>query len=365
MAARLFRDVLPPALIFGAAAVLWVALFAVRAASGGDRFDFVRWEVQALPGAALYRLGAPLRTDPAADAALAGYFALSDRSAPASAALESAAEAAIAGRIDAVLRAQGIGWPVPAPGTLFPPVNLELAAAPRALVVSPRARIARVRTEALRPDFTFAAGETLERRIEADRTLSALVVGTGGIATYPAIVASSEDYAGTVTAAAHEWVHHYLALYPLGRAYFSGNAETINETVADVVGEEVARLVIEHWGTPLAPPAARRPVIDATAVLRDLRIEVDALLAAGRIEDAERRMQTVRVQLDSMGVGIRRINQAYFAWYGTYAARPDSIDPLGGQVRAARARAGSLARFLEQIRALSTREEVARLAGGS
>lgn len=354
-----------------AATALWVALFAVRAARGGDRFDFVRWEVQALPGAALYRLGAPLRTGPTPDEALARYFALSDRRSPEAARLENAVEAAIADRIDAVLRAQGIGWPLPAPGdAVFPPVNPELAAAPRVLVVSPRARIERLRADALRPDLTLADAQALEQRIETDRTRSALVVGTGGIATYPAIVLTGDDYAGTVSAAAHEWVHHYLALYPLGRAYFTGDARTINETVADVVGEEVARLVLERWGTPGAPgPAApvapaRPPAVDIDRVLRDLRTEVDTLLAAGRSEDAERRMEQVRAQLEAAGFRIRRINQAYFAWYGTYAARPDSIDPLGGQVRAARAQAGSLARFLEQIRVVRTRDEVARLAGG-
>jgi hypothetical protein len=72
-------------------------------------------------------------------------------------------------------------------------------------------------------------------------------------------------------------------------------------------------------------------------------------------------METVRRELGDGGYRVRRINQAYFAWYGTYAARPDSVDPLGPQVRELRARAGSLPRFLELIRAATTREDVARL----
>ena len=47
--------------------------------------------------------------------------------------------------------------------------------------------------------------------------------------------------AATVGTAAHEWVHHYLAFYPLGASYFrSQDLRTLNETVADVVGDEVA-----------------------------------------------------------------------------------------------------------------------------
>ena len=61
------------------------------------------------------------------------------------------------------------------------------------------------------------------------------------------------------------------------------------------------------------------------------------------------------------GISIRRINQAYFAWYGTYAARADAVDPLGDQLRELRERAGSLARFLELVRGVTTRAEVEAL----
>jgi hypothetical protein len=163
-----------------------------------------------------------------------------------------------------------------------------------------------------------------------------------------------------------------MAIYPLGRAYFDNNdARTINETVADVVGDEIAGRVIESHGVPPPPlpqPAAADPSspsgVDPTMLLRELRIEVDGLLAAGRIDEAERRMEAVREELANSNASIRprRINQAYFAWYGTYAARPDSVDPLGSQIRTVRERAGSLARFIEQVRDVRTRADVARLA---
>ena len=95
--------------------------------------------------------------------------------------------------------------------------------------------------------------------------------------------------------------------------------------------------------------------------MRELRLEVDALLAEGRIETAERRMEETRLQLEEAGVYIRRVNQAYFAWLGTYAARADSVDPLGSQLRELRERRGSVARFLTTVREARSRTDVSRL----
>lgn len=353
--------------IFAAATFIGAGALLLREARAGDHFDFVGWEAEALPNRWLYRLGAPLRQDIPEDEALSRYFALNDRSSPEALRLENIAEAVIEERISIVLREAGIGWPLPMfLGGVWPPVDMELAASPRVLVVSPRGRIERERTEPLRPDLGTADAVRIEREVEGDGARSALVVATGGIATYPSIVATGDGYADTVSAAAHEWVHHYLAPYPLGRAYFATReAETINETVADAVGNEVASLAIERWGLPGAPPpaSAAGPRTDADRVFRDLRTEVDTLLAAGRVDDAERRMEAVRGELERNGLRIRRINQAYFAWYGTYAARPDSVDPLGRQVRSVRERAGSLGAFIEVMRGVATRAEVVRLAG--
>ena len=283
-------------------------------------------------------------------------------------------EAAIEGRLDAVLRAQRVSGAVRLPGPLavWPPVDVELARAPLVLVVSPRSRIERLRTELLRPDLTLDAAIAIEARTEAaDRSRSALVVGVGGFAVYPALVSNRRSYAGTVDTAAHEWTHHYLAFHPLGFGVPSGDRLTINETVADIVAEELAALVIERFGDPTAGGAAadeapratpsRGRALDRDRVLRELRLEVDALLAAGEVEQAERRMEEARLELERSGIVIRRINQAYFAWIGSYAARPDAVDPLGGQLRELRRATGSLAGFLEAVRAARSRADVERL----
>lgn len=370
--------------VFLVAVCVSLGAFAVRSARAGDRFDFVRWEVSAFPNKWLDRLGAPLRDEPDPDEALRRYFALDDRNSDEGRALENEVEATIEGRVDAVLHELGTGWPL-SPFGVWPPVDAELAGSPRVLVISPRDRIARLETDTLRPDLTRPEAEEIERRTEADDPQrSALVVGTGGLSLYPAVVSNRDSYEETVDTVAHEWAHHYLSIYPLGRDYFrSDDVRTINETVADLVGSEVGRIVVERWPlnpptptasatlaatpTPTSTPTATAtatpspPPIDFDATMRDLRVEVDGLLAAGRIEDAERRMEEVRLQLNAAGYQIRRINQAYFAWYGTYAARGDSVDPLGGQLRQLRERSGSLANFLATVRDATTRDDVATL----
>ena len=351
------------------ALLLWAGLFELREAEAHEEFDvahLVRWELGALANKWLFAAGAPLRDDPASDSALAAWFALGDRRDAEGRRLGNVAESAIEGRIDAVIREQGLSFPLPLPGALqvWPPLDIELSASPHVLVISPRSEIRRQEQRVLQ--FDLGSGELLRIEREAeegDASLSAFVAPTGGVAFYPAVVSDANSYRGTVGTAAHEWVHHYLTFYPLGRAYFTDDdAQTINETVASLAGWELRDAVIERFGDPTPPRApAPAPDIDRSTVLRELRLEVDALLEQGKVEQAERRMEEVRLVLADHGVSIRRINQAYFAWYGTYAARADAVDPLGAQLRELRERAGSLARFLELVRGITTREEVEAL----
>ena len=353
--------------------LLWAGLFELHEAEAHEEFDvaqLVRWELGALANKWLFAAGAPLRDDPEPDEALAAWFALGDRRDAEGRRLENVAESAIEGRVDAAIREQGLSFPLPLPGALqvWPPLDIELTASPHVLVISPRTEIRRQEQRVLQ--FDLGRDELLEIEREAeerDASIAAFVAPTGGVAFYPAIVSDANSYRGAVGTAAHEWVHHYLTFYPLGRAYFTDDdAQTINETVASLVGNELRDAVIERFGDPTpplapAPAAAPAPDIDRSTVLRELRLEVDALLEEGKVEEAERRMEEVRLLLADHGVSIRRINQAYFAWYGTYAARADAVDPLGNQLRELRERAGSLARFLELVRSVTTRAEVEAL----
>jgi hypothetical protein len=358
------------AAVFVAATVLWLVLLdARRWSSTPEAFDIASWQLAAAPGKWLYAAGAPLRHDPSSDEALKRYFALADRRGAEAQRLEGATEAALEGRLDAALHDLGLPG---VPGlSVWPPVDIELTSPPRVLAQSPRARIELLSRAMLRPGLTLEQAEALEQAVEAGGDRSAVVLPLGGLSTYPAIVTDDASYAATVGAAAHEWVHHYLAFYPLGwGAVGSRDALRINETVADLAGAEIAAVVLKRdANSDLAPAGAEGDVeaartqaarlADRDSTLRALRLEVDTLLAEGRIEEAERRMEEIRLQLAARGITIRRLNQAYFAWTGTYAARGDSIDVLGAQLREVRSLAGSPRRFLEAVRSTTSREDVA------
>jgi hypothetical protein len=251
---------------------------------------------------------------------------------------------------------------------VWPPVNIEFQNPPSVLVRSPRNEI-RIESETLlQGDLPIERAEQLEADAERDGKTSALVVQIGGIAMYPAIIPEDSDYAFVMEDIAHEWMHHYLFFTPLGRRYFSSSKlTTLNETVADLVGKELgARLVAEY---PLAPsyvssggvmasPAGAG--IDFTAVMRDLRRQVEALLAQGKVDEAEQLMDQRRRYLADNGYYIRKLNQAYFAFHGSYADTAGSIDPIGPKLDTLRKDSPSLKTFVERARELTSEADLDR-----
>jgi hypothetical protein len=92
--------------------------------------------------------------------------------------------------------------------------------------------------------------------------------------------------------------------------------------------------------------------------MREIRKTVDSLLADGKIEAAEKLMAEKRQYLAANGHYLRKLNQAYFAFYGTYADRPDSISPIGAKMRQLRAKSASLKEFLETAATLKSRQDL-------
>ena len=96
------------------------------------------------------------------------------------------------------------------------------------------------------------------------------------------------------------------------------------------------------------------------------RITVDKLLAEGRVEEAEAYMEERRVFFWDQGYRIRKLNQAYFAFYGAYADEPAGAageDPVGAAVRLLRAQSPSLSAFLKRISWISSFEDLQKLVG--
>jgi hypothetical protein len=226
--------------------------------------------------------------------------------------LENTVEAVIEGRLTAVLDDEGLESSLPFfPDArwVFPPVDVELDATPLVLVVSPRDRIALVEQQPLRADLTPGEVDAIESEIEASGRYAALVDGLAGMATYPTVVRPRASYESLVETIAHEWVHNYLAFKPLGIRYLdSVELRTLNETVADIAGRDLAARYVDRYPLPADAAAsihALRPLppsVDVDAVLRELRAEVDALLASGRTDDAEALMQRRRDELAQQGV---------------------------------------------------------------
>ena len=114
---------------------------------------------------------------------------------------------------------------------------------------------------------------------------------------------------------------------------------------------------------PSAPPP-QQSVFDYSAAMAETRNEVDRLLAAGKIVQAEDYMeQRRRVFLDN-GYNIRKLNQAFFAFYGGYAAEPGGAageDPIGPMLREIRVASPSLREFLLQVGRITSFDELRTL----
>jgi len=97
-------------------------------------------------------------------------------------------------------------------------------------------------------------------------------------------------------------------------------------------------------------------VFDYRAEMRQTRLQVDELLAAGKVDEAERYMEMRRQFFWEHGYHIRKINQAYFAFYGSYADQPGGgaagADPVGTAVRKLWAESSSLKEFVDRVSAV-------------
>ncbi len=375
--------------VLGILAGLGIALLAPRGEFADERYHLWRWQAQTLvPTLARLAGVGPEPAEAASDEAVRRYFALTSRLRAESArpdpdlaliaaleneraACENDVERFVSRALTEVIASAGLQRPLPLFSRVeitWPPVAFELTSPPRLLVRSPRDRIERSGDTLLQPGLTLADIERIEARADTPDTVS-IVVSLGGLAAYPAIVRDDRTYAAVLETAAHEWVHHYLAFFPLGQQWGrGGDAEVLNETVASIAGRELARLVMLRYPIDLppgedgsAPPADRNPDVDFTAEMRSLRLAVDDLLAQGRITEAERLMEEKRQELARNGIAIRKINQAYFAFYGTYADSPQSSNPIGPLFETLWARTGDVGEFLRLARGITSREQLEQL----
>ncbi|HQW52209.1 MAG TPA: hypothetical protein PL082_09145, partial [Tepidiformaceae bacterium] len=75
---------------------------------------------------------------------------------------------------------------------------------------------------------------------------------------------------------------------------------------------------------------------------------------------AEALMEEKREYLGENGISIRKINQAYFAFYGTYADSPQSSNPIGPKVNQVWELTGDVGAFLAVMRDVTSVEDLDR-----
>ncbi len=251
-------------------------------------------------------------------------------------------------------------------GQEIPPVLFKVSAMPLALIVSPRDVIRQDVNLSLVADLSVEEKVDLESRVEEGLNVSSLVVAVGGVGIYPTMVMSTTDLNWLMEVVTHEWIHNYLTLRPLGVNYFtSGDLRTMNETTANLSGKELGQALINRFYPELAPEpvivepsgstspiAPETPAFDFRAEMRTTRVKVDEMLATGLVEEAEEYMEGRRQFFYDNGYQIRRLNQAYFAFYGAYAdggGGEAGEDPVGPAVVKLRESSTSLGEFLKKI----------------
>jgi hypothetical protein len=256
---------------------------------------------------------------------------------------------------------------------VWPPVKFQFERLPLYLVISPRQEIRVKKAIYLEHGLSLDTQEAIEEEIDETFDVSSLTVGVGGLSAYPTMVMEVASLDFILKVAAHEWVHGYLFFRPLGWHYDdSPQMRTINETVASIVGDEVGDLVIRRFYPELAPPPVEmgeeqpqpEPVeSEFNREMRHIRLTVDEMLAQGDVERAEEYMEERRRFLVSRGYYIRKLNQAYFAFYGSYATSPTSVDPIGEALQGLRRESASLKEFVDTVAAVASHEDLWQILG--
>lgn len=267
-------------------------------------------------------------------------------------------------------------------GEPIPPVLYHTSSTPLALIVSDRGLIQQVANISILPMLTLDEQIKLEDEVANSLDVSTLVVPIGGVGVYPTMVMETTDLGWLLNTIAHEWIHNYLTLRPLGINY--GNKEipqlrTMNETTASIAGNEIGAYVLRKYYPELVAspsslgltslsaatlPSSSLPnpaPFDFRAEMHETRITADEMLANGKVKEAEAYMEQRRQIFWQNGYLLRKLNQAYFAFYGAYADVPGGAageDPVGPAVRALREQSDSLEDFVNTIAWMTTFEQL-------
>ena len=274
--------------------------------------------------------------------------------------LRAGAEEAIEAELSAVLIEHGLDWRL---GWLLPPVDLRFGQPPTMLVTSPRDRLQRMEALLLQPELDVFERDRLEKEILEGHNVSGLVVNLAGLSTYPTLVSDVHPLRRVLQTGAHEWLHAYFFLRPFGQRYrTSQEMFTLNETASDLAGRELGDTAFARMGGDLSisprrymSPEERDPTF--TREMRETRVNVEELLSLGMVEEAEQYMKERWWRLRLGGYGLRKLNQAYFAFHATYAEDPASLSPVGDQLEELRSLVPDVGAFVRTMSKVSSYQE--------
>ena len=266
---------------------------------------------------------------------------------------------------------------------IWPPVDFRIDSPPKLLVTSPRDVIRRDEDVLIDPEISIDDIEKIENELAEVANISAVVLQTGGLASYPNVIPTA-DLERLLDVAAHEWLHAYMVFNPLGRAYFDGgDIRVMNETLADIFGQEIGLRVYseitgEPYVAPVRPETAMRNTesknpdgpggsdsdeetgaddFDFNRFMAETRARTDELLEEGLMDEAESYMESRRIELLDHGHTIRKINQAYFAFHNTYAESPSSTSPIARYLWDLRDQVDTVGELVKLLRPLGTYKE--------
>ena len=277
-----------------------------------------------------------------------------------------AVEQIIEGQVAHELAKEGLTWA----NNVFPPVQFTFVEPPRKLVVSPRDKIETIYSQMLTAEMSIETIEQSEAAYRQQYDVSAYITNIGGLGAFPTMVIDRAGLEWILSTVAHEWCHNYLTLFPLGLNYMtSADLMTINETVAEIVGNEIGERTLRTFypdqvrqpqvdQPPQAATAEEEPVFEFGTEMRETRLRVDELLGAGQVEAAEAYMEARRQLFVENGYPLRVLNQAYFAFHGSYGTSAASTSPIGPKLEELRTLTPDLQTFLVVVRNITSVEEL-------
>ena len=316
---------------------------------------------------------------------------------------QNLAEAIVQEQVESVLREEGFALG----GQVLPPVRFRFTDLPDVLIISRRDKIERIDQRELTTGLTVDTFDQIEREVDQRFNVSSIVEPIGGLGSYPTMLGETSHIPWTIGTVAHEWTHNFLLLSYVGRNYASDSAaRTINETAATIVQQEIDKRVLQRfypelmsqwdsgsvsqwisgsvgqwncecasWSycstvlltycptTPLLASLSAANDFDFNKAMRETRVTADELLAQGEIDAAEAYMEQRRKLFVQNGYGIRKLNQAYFAFHGAYNAVPGGApaagkDPIGPAVQDLRKHSKTLGDFVRAIAEVTSLADV-------